>query len=109
MVEPTPALDLVVEKAAPAGDEILDAIVAELLGTAADAVAGARLPRQRALAQWLRIIIARPSSSGWTTSNVHDPATIEHLAEHVFSLFIGRHPSPGQGGANGDSRSRQKT
>ena len=36
MVEPTPALDLVVEKAARPVNEILNAIVAELLGPAAD-------------------------------------------------------------------------
>jgi len=88
MVEPTPALDLVVEQAVRPLKEILSAIVAELLEPAADSplvgdCAGSVLSQcsnyhhSEAFIQRLDHI------------NVHDPATIEHLADHIFRFSLG--------------------
>jgi AcrR family transcriptional regulator len=88
MVEPTPALDLAVEKAARPLSDIVAAIVAELLGSAAqptvvrDCVAS--ILSQCSSYHHGEAIIQRLHQM-----NVHDPATIEHLAEHVYHFSLG--------------------
>jgi len=88
MVEPTPALDLAIEKAARPLHEILEAIVAELLGPAAEPT----LVRDCAVS-----IISLCSTYHHSEAiiqrlhqlNVHDPATIEQLADHVYRFSLG--------------------
>jgi AcrR family transcriptional regulator len=88
MVEPTPALEFVVERAARPVNEILQSIVTELLGKAADL----RLVRDcthSVLAQCSSYYNCEAIIRHLDQINVHDPATIEHLAEHVFSFSLG--------------------
>jgi AcrR family transcriptional regulator len=88
MVEPTPALDLAVEKAARPVSNILVAIVAKLLGPAAEATA---------VRDCVESIMAQCSSYHHSEAiirrlhhlDVHDPATIEQLAEHVYRFSLG--------------------
>ena len=88
MVEPTPALDLAVEKAARPVNDILAAIVAELLGAAAEPTL---------VRDCVGSIIAQCSSYHHSEAiiqrldqlDVHDPATIEQLAEHVYRFSLG--------------------
>ena len=88
MVEPTPALDLAVEKAARPVTDILAAIVAELLGPAA---------KPTAVRDCVASVISQCSSYHHNEAiiqrlhqmNVYDPATIEHLAEHVYRFSLG--------------------
>ena len=88
MVEPTPALEVAVEKAIRPVNQILSGIVTEL------APMGARR-------EWIRdcvtSILAQCSVYHRSEAliervdhlNVHDPATIEHLAEHIFRFSLG--------------------
>jgi AcrR family transcriptional regulator len=88
MVEPTSALDLAVEKAARPVNEILESIVAELLGTAADP----RLVRDctdSVVSQCASYYHCEAIVRRLHQINIHDPATIEHLAEHVFAFSLG--------------------
>ncbi len=88
MVEPTPALDLAVEKAARPVTDVLAVIVKELLGPAADSAA---------VRDCVGSIMAQCSSYHHSEAiiqrldqlNVHDPATIEKLAEHVYRFSLG--------------------
>ncbi len=88
MVEPTPALDVAVEKAARPLTDILAAIVAELLGPAAEPTV---------VRDCVDSIISQCSSYHHSEAiiqrlhrtNVHDPATIEQLAEHVYRFSLG--------------------
>ena len=106
MVEPTPALDLAVEKAARPVNDILAAIVAELLGLAAEPTlvrdCVGSIMSQCSSYQHSEAIIQRLNHL-----NVHDPATIEQLAEHVYRFSLGgvraiagqaagRSPGPGE-------------
>ena len=88
MVEPTPALDLAVEKAARPVNDILAAIVAELLGAAAEPTlirdCVGSIMSQCSSYQHSEAIIQRLNHL-----NVHDPATIEQLAEHVYRFSLG--------------------
>jgi AcrR family transcriptional regulator len=88
MMEPTPALDLVVNEGARPIDDILNVIVGELMGPAADPVlirdcAGSVLS-QCASYQHARAVVKRLDQL-----DVHDPATIEHLADHVYRFSLG--------------------
>jgi TetR/AcrR family transcriptional regulator, regulator of cefoperazone and chloramphenicol sensitivity len=88
MIEPTPALDVAVEKAVRPVNAILSGIVGELAPPDA--------PRE-----WIRAcvgsILSQCSSYHHSEAfierldhlNVHDPATIEHLAEHIFRFSLG--------------------
>jgi TetR/AcrR family transcriptional regulator, regulator of cefoperazone and chloramphenicol sensitivity len=88
MVEPTPALDLTVEKAVRPVNEIISGIVAEL--------APPGTPRER-IRDCVGSILAQCSSYQHSEAfierldhmNVHDPATIENLAEHIFRFSLG--------------------
>ncbi|MGA2257054.1 MAG: DUF1956 domain-containing protein, partial [Thermoguttaceae bacterium] len=88
LVEPTPALDLALEKAARPLNEILAAILAELLGPAAEPAV---------VRNCVTSIISQCSSYHHSEAaiqrldqlNVHDPATIEQLAEHVYRFSLG--------------------
>jgi TetR/AcrR family transcriptional regulator, regulator of cefoperazone and chloramphenicol sensitivity len=88
MVEPTPALDLAVEKAARPLNEALAGIVTELLGPAAEPTlvrdCGASIMSQCSSYQHSEAIIRRLHEL-----DVHDPATIEQLAEHVYRFSLG--------------------
>ena len=88
MVEPTPALGLAVEKAARPLNDILAAIVAELLGSAAEPTlvrdCVGSIISQCSSYQNSEAIIQRLHQL-----NVHDPATIEQLAEHVYRFSLG--------------------
>ena len=88
MVEPTPALDLAVEKAARPLNDILAAIVAELLGPAAEPTlvrdCVGSIISQCSSYQNSEAIIQRLHQL-----NVHDPATIEQLADHVYRFSLG--------------------
>jgi AcrR family transcriptional regulator len=88
MIEPTPALELALEKGARQVNEILDAIVAEFLAPAADA--------QRVhdctssiLAQCTSYSHCEAAIRQLNQVDVHDPAAIERLAEHVFQFSLG--------------------
>ena len=103
MVQPTAALDLVVEKAARPVTEILQSIVAELLAAGADP----RLVRDcsgSVLSQCSSYYHCEAIIRRLHQMNVHDPATIELLAEHVVTFSLGgirslaaRSPSSQQG------------
>ncbi len=88
MVEPTPALGLAVEKAARPLSDILAAIVEELLGPAAEPTV---------VRDCVASIISQCSSYHHSEAiiqrlhqmNVHDPATIEQLAEHIYRFSLG--------------------
>jgi len=88
MVEPTPALDLTVEKAARPLNNILAAIVREILGAAAE-------PRD--VRDAVSSILAQCSSYQCHEAvvqrlhqlNIHDPATIEQLAGHIYRFSLG--------------------
>ncbi|MGO9114663.1 MAG: CerR family C-terminal domain-containing protein [Thermoguttaceae bacterium] len=88
MVEPTPVLGLAVEKAARPVDEILAGIVTELLGPLAEPTL---------VRDCVSSIISQCSSYHHSEAiiqrlhqlNVHDPATIEQLAEHVYRFSLG--------------------
>lgn len=88
MVEPTPTLTLVIDKAIRPLNALLDAIVAELLGPAV----GPRVIRDCAVS-----VLAQCSSYHQSQAviqrleqlAVHDPATIEHLADHIFRFSLG--------------------
>jgi AcrR family transcriptional regulator len=88
MVEPTPALNLAVEKAARPLNDMLAAIVAELLGPAAEPTVirdcVASIISQCSTYQNSEAIIQRLHQM-----NVHDPVLIEHLAEHVYRFSLG--------------------
>ena len=88
MVEPTPALGVAVEKAARPMTDILAAIVAELLGPAAEPTVVREcvtsIISQCSSYQHCEAIIQRLHQM-----NVHDPATIEQLAEHVYRFSLG--------------------
>jgi AcrR family transcriptional regulator len=88
MVEPTPVLGLAVEKAARPVDEILHGIVAELLGPAASPTVvrdcAASVISQCSSYHHSEVIIQRLHQL-----NVHDPAMIEQLAEHVYRFSLG--------------------
>jgi AcrR family transcriptional regulator len=87
-VEPTPALDLVVEKVVRPVTRILDAVLTELLGTAADAVL-VRDCRGSVLSLCGDYYHSAAFIQRVDHLDVHEPATIEHLAEHVFRFSLG--------------------
>lgn len=88
MIEPTPALDVAVEKAVRPVNEILSGIVGELAPPGA--------PHE-----WIRdcvgSILSQCSSYHHSEAfierldhlNVHDPATIVHLSEHILRFSLG--------------------
>jgi len=86
-IEPSAALDVVVEKAARPMKDILGRIIAELLGPAADAAivrdCGASVLAQCANYHHSEVIMRRLDDL-----DVHDAATIEHLAEHVYRFSL---------------------
>lgn len=87
-VESTPALDLVVAKAARPLHETLCGIVQELLGPQAPA----GLVRDCAvsvLAQCATFHHSEAIVQRLHEFDVHDPATIDRLAEHVFRFSLG--------------------
>lgn len=88
MVEPTHALDVVVEKVARPIREVLSAIVAELLGAAADTPM-VRDCVSSVLAQCTSYHHAEVFIQRLDLLNLHDAATIEHLAEHIFQFSLG--------------------
>jgi hypothetical protein len=100
MVEPTPALDLAVEKAARPVRDILAAIVTELLGPAAETTVVrdcvASVISQCVYYHHSEAIIRRLHQL-----NVHDPATIEQLAEHVYHFSLGGMRAIAKGSAAG--------
>ena len=88
MLEPTPALDVAVEISVRPVNRILSQIVEELLGPAA-ATATIRdctgsILSQCASYQQCSVVVARVDQI-----DVHDPATIDRLAEHVFQFSLG--------------------
>jgi TetR/AcrR family transcriptional regulator, regulator of cefoperazone and chloramphenicol sensitivity len=87
-VEPTSALDLAVEKAARPLNDILAAIVGQLLGAAAEPTlvrnAVASIIMQCSSYQHSEAVILRLHHM-----DVHDPATIEQLADHIFRFSLG--------------------
>jgi AcrR family transcriptional regulator len=87
-VEPTPALDMVVEKIVRPVTQILDAVLAELLGTAADAVL-VRDCRGSVLSLCGDYYHSAAFIRRVDHLDVHEPSTIEHLAEHVFRFSLG--------------------
>jgi AcrR family transcriptional regulator len=88
MIEPTAALDLVVEKAARPVNEILRGIVAELLGAAADPGLVVDCT-DSILSQCSSYYHCEAIIRRLHPMNVHQPATIEHLAEHIFHFSLG--------------------
>ncbi len=88
MIEPTPALDLVVDHGARPVQDVLKVIVAELMGPQTEATlvhdcAGSVLA-QCASYQHSGAVVQRLDRL-----DVHDPATIEHLADHVVRFSLG--------------------
>jgi TetR/AcrR family transcriptional regulator, regulator of cefoperazone and chloramphenicol sensitivity len=88
LVEPTPALDLVVEMALRPVIEILRAIVAELLGHTADAMQ-IRDCVSSILAQCSAYHHSKAVIQRVDHLDVHDPQTIEHLADHIVRFSLG--------------------
>jgi TetR/AcrR family transcriptional regulator, regulator of cefoperazone and chloramphenicol sensitivity len=86
-VEPSTAMELVVEKAARPMKLILSRIIEKLIGPDADPVTvrdcGASVLAQCANYHHSEAIIRRLDEL-----DVHDPATIDHLAEHVFRFSL---------------------
>jgi TetR/AcrR family transcriptional regulator, regulator of cefoperazone and chloramphenicol sensitivity len=105
MVEPTPALALVVEKGARPVEEILRAIIAEMLGQAADA-ALIRDCAESVMAQCASYHHSKAILQKLHGLDVHDPATIEHVADHVFRFSLGGIQALAKGGSAGVRRSR---
>jgi len=68
--------------------QILDAVLAELLGTAADAVL-LRDCTASVLSMCGNYYHSAALIQRLDHLNVHEPATIEHLAEHVFRFSLG--------------------
>jgi AcrR family transcriptional regulator len=105
MLEPTPALDMAIEAAVRPVNGILGPIVAELLGPAADAAVvrdcTASVLSQCASYQNYSVAVQRIDHV-----DVHDPATIDHLAEHVFRFSLGGIRAWAGGGLAGDRVSR---
>jgi AcrR family transcriptional regulator len=88
MVEPSPALALVLDTAARPCNEILSRIVAELLGPGAEAT----LVRDcvgSVLSQCSSYYHSEAAIRHLDHLDVHDPATIERLAEHVCRFSLG--------------------
>ncbi len=87
-IEPTPALDVIVEKAASPLNEMLEEIVAELFGPGAKPGqvhdCAASILMQCASYHHCEAFVKRLDHV-----DVHDPATIEHLAEHIFRFSLG--------------------
>jgi AcrR family transcriptional regulator len=88
MIEPTAALDLVVEKAARPVNEIFQSIVAELVGTAADSEL-ARDCTHSVLSQCSSFYHCEAIVRRLYQFDVHDPATIERLAENIYHFSLG--------------------
>jgi TetR/AcrR family transcriptional regulator, regulator of cefoperazone and chloramphenicol sensitivity len=86
-VEPSTAMEMVVEKAARPMKRILGRIIEKLLGPNADPVTvrdcGASVLAQCANYHHSEAIIERLDGL-----DVHDPATIDHLAEHVYRFSL---------------------
>ena len=103
MMEPTPALDLVVDEGARPVRDVLSVIVAELMGRGADPVlirdSAASVLSQCASYQNSQAVVQRLSHM-----DVHNPATIEHLAEHVYRFSLGGIRAMVGGGKVGKSR-----
>jgi AcrR family transcriptional regulator len=88
MIEPTPALAMALEKIARPLKGNLAAIIAELLGPAA---ADAALVRDCAASVMSQCVSYQHSEACVRLLDgldVHDPATIEHLADHVFRFSL---------------------
>ena len=88
MIEPTPALDLVVEEGARPVKNILSAIVTALLGPTADPPL-VRECTGSVLSQCVSFDHSRAVVQRLDHLDVHDPATIEHLADHIFRFSLG--------------------
>jgi len=97
LVEPTSALGLAVEKAARPLQEILNPIIAELLGPAA-APALVRDCAASVLSQCVLYHHSEAVVRRLDRLDVHDPATIEYLAEHVFRFSLGGIQTMARGG-----------
>ena len=87
-VEPTPGLDMVAEEAARPVSDIVNGIVAELLGPAADPAA-VRDCTVSVLSQCANYHHSEAMVQRLDHMNVHDAATIEHFADHVFRFSLG--------------------
>ncbi len=88
MIEPTPALDLVVEEGARPVNDILFAIIAEMLGPTADPTL-IRDCTSSVLSQCASYQHSWAMVQRLDHLDVHDPATIDHLAEHIFRFSLG--------------------
>lgn len=88
MAEPTPALDLVIEKIARPLHAVLDAIVLELLGADAPATlirdCAASVLSQCSGYQHAQAIVERLHQI-----SLDDPTTIDALADHIFRFSLG--------------------
>jgi TetR/AcrR family transcriptional regulator, regulator of cefoperazone and chloramphenicol sensitivity len=87
-IEPTSAFDWVVEKAAAPLKEMIEEIVAELLGPGTEP---ARIHDCAAsvLMQCASYYHSEAFVKRLDHLDVHDPATIEHLADHIFRFSLG--------------------
>jgi TetR/AcrR family transcriptional regulator, regulator of cefoperazone and chloramphenicol sensitivity len=87
-IEPTSAFDWVVEKAAAPLKEMLEEIVAEFFGPDAEPAqihdCAASVMTQCAAYHHSEAFVKRLDHL-----DVHDPATIEHLADHIFRFSLG--------------------
>jgi TetR/AcrR family transcriptional regulator, regulator of cefoperazone and chloramphenicol sensitivity len=103
-LEPSAALDVVVEKAARPVKKILSRIIAELLGPAVNPEA-VRDCAASVLAQCVMYHHSEAIARRLDGVEVHDPATIEHLAEHVFRFSLAGIRGLAGHGAAADDRS----
>jgi TetR/AcrR family transcriptional regulator, regulator of cefoperazone and chloramphenicol sensitivity len=88
MVEPTCSLQLAVDKGARPVNDVLRAIVAELLGPSPDP-ALVRDCTASVLMQCSSYYHSEAIVERLDHVDVHDPATIEHLADHIFRFSLG--------------------
>jgi len=102
-VEPTAALDLAVDKMVQPVKKVLSALVAELLGASPDAVV-VRDCATSVLAMCGNYYHSAAFVQRMDHLDVHDPATIEHLAEHVFRFSLNAIRGMAQEDGGRDSR-----
>ena len=103
MIEPTPGIDLLIEKVARQLQAVFRGIVAEVLGAGADP----QLVNDSAgsiLSQCTSYYHCRTAISKMSPYQCYDEATIEHLADHVSRFSLGALEAMKNAGAAGDQK-----
>lgn len=104
MIEPTPALDLVVEKVGRPISMALQGIVEQLLGPGCDAER-VRDAASSVMAQCVSYHHSAAVIERLHQYSVHDPEMIRHMAKHVTQFSLGGIRALAQGGRTSPSMS----